>query len=962
MKLHLRFIKLLTLSWFLISSLSLLAQNGKPYQFISPKPASIMVSGETNIILRHSDLVDPVSLSHELIKVEGSVSGIHGGELLLGDDNKTIVFNPHKAFAPNEIVNVELLDGVKTLSGSAIPKFSFSYKTVPGGIVQISNEVFLQTGSLLDNQDPVALKSTSAAEVFLPAPPITIDSIDNPSEGYIFMATWDRNMPALYGNFIFILDKNGALVDTVRVDGAPYDFQVQPNGLLSYALGDFAANVPLPGEELQHMVLDESLAVVDSFKMKNGYITDFHEFKMLGNGHVMMMSYHTIQYDMSTVVEGGQPDASLVINIIQEQDLDKNVVFEWRNIDYIPITDSDLDLTASRINYGTLNAFDVDDDGNILASFRNHSEIMKISRETGELMWRMGGPRGEFSYVGEHEENAPYYHARQHNIRRRPNGNITLFDNGEFHQPPYSRAVEYSLNEENKVATLVSEWRYPFGNIFCVTAGNAEPLSNGGWFIGYGVPNQQFVKRNAVEVHPDGSKALELSLPKGVLAYRAYKFPWKETVNKPSFTHYEVREGNTYDFNNETITTGVEITYNALSAADYNESTITRIPYGPLDPEFIEDIIAVSPVSISYEVFAINAQSAAFHVDLAVYPEIKDPNNTVIYHRENIGQGLFIPLTTSYDSVNNELIATLTGKGEIVFGVPANDVDSNVPIQYQPFNQQKLIIQDSIAIRWTGIGLYDSFNLQVASDSDFTTILHDINTNLSDYSMKEIVNNMSYFWRVNSELGAQTSTWSETWSFEITDPYISSVLPNGGEVWASGDTEIIRWETNILEQVRIDLLQDQVFVLALDTIAGNQLAWAWELPESLQTGENFSIKVSSESNTAIYGISEGVFTIVDTLTSFEEYPTLYTNRLSQNFPNPFYHSTRISYSLQKPGKVSLKVYNLIGEEIETLFNEFQNAGVYSTIFDAHQHPGGIYFYKLQLGDQYVESKKMILVR
>jgi hypothetical protein len=119
------------------------------------------------------------------------------------------------------------------------------------------------------------------------------------------MATWDRNMPALYGNFIFILDKNGALVDSVRVDAAPYDFQVQPNGLLSYALGDFAANVPLPGEELQHMVLDESLAVVDSFKMKNGYITDFHEFRMLGNGHVMMMSYHTIQYDMSTLVEGG---------------------------------------------------------------------------------------------------------------------------------------------------------------------------------------------------------------------------------------------------------------------------------------------------------------------------------------------------------------------------------------------------------------------------------------------------------------------------------------------------------------------------------------------------------------------------------------------------------------------------------------------------------------------------------
>ncbi len=963
MYLYPKFIKALSLSCILILSASLYAQNSNPYQYISPRPGSIMVSAETNIIVRHSNVIDPAALSDQLIIVEGSTSGIHTGEFLLSDDNKTLVFNPDIAFVTNEVVKVLLMEGVLTLSGSSISEFSFSFKTAPAGIVQIPDAAFEETALLTDSQDPIALKRT-AADAWLPAPPITIDSIDMPSDGYIFMATWDRNMPALYGNFIFILDKNGALVDSVRVEGAPYDFQIQANGLLSYALGDFAANVPLPGEELQHMVLDESLAVVDSFKMKNGYITDFHEFKILPNGHVMMMAYHTIRYDMSTVVEGGQPDASLVINIIQEQDLDKNVVFEWRNIDYIPITDSDLDLTASRINYGTLNAFDIDNDGNILASFRNHSEIMKISRETGEVLWRMGGPRGEFTYVGEHEENAPYYHARQHNIRRRPNGNITLFDNGQFHQPPYSRAVEYALDEENKVATLVSEWRYPFGNIFCVTAGNAEPLSNGGWFIGYGVPNQQFVVRNAVEVHPDGSKALELSLPKGVLAYRAYKFPWKETVNKPGFTHYEVREGSTYDFNNETIITGIEINYNALSAADYNESTITRIPYGPVDPEFIDNIITVYPVSIGYEVFAISSQSAEFHVDLEVYPEIKDPKNTIVYLRENSGQGLFIPFTTTWDSVNNELVVSLNSFGEIVFGVPAADINNEVPIQYQPFNQQKLVLQDSISIRWTGKGLYDSFNLQIASDSDFTSILHDINTNLSDYSMKELANNTAYFWRVNSELGDKTSLWSEVWSFEITDPFIATVSPNGGETWASGNTEIIRWETNVLEGVRIDLLQNQSFLLALDTLPGSQQAYSWALPDDLQTGENFSIKVSSESNSSIFGISEDVFTIVDTVTGLEDYDKLIPQgySLAQNFPNPFYQTTRISYSLQKSNKVSLKVYTLIGEEIYTLINEFQEAGTYSTIFDARHHPGGIYFYKLQLGDRFVEAKKMILVR
>lgn len=389
----------------------------------------------------------------------------------------------------------------------------------------------------------------------LPAPVITIDSINNPAPGYIFMATRDRNVPAEYGNIIFVLDRNGVIVDSVRVNGASFDFQIQQNGLISYAPGGFSTNAPLPGEDLKHMVLDENLVPVDSFKMKNGYTTDFHEFKMLPNGHVMMMAYHTIIYDLSTVVDSGQTDASLVINIIQEQDREKNVVFEWRNIDYIPIIESDEDLSKPRVNYSTLNAFDIDDDGNILASFRNHSEIMKISRETGELLWRMGGRHGEFTYVGEHEENAPYYHARQHNIQRHPNGNITLFDNGQYHSPPYSRAVEYELDEEDKVATLVSEWRYPDGNIISVTAGNAELLQDGGWFIGFGVPNPQFVKRNAVEVHPDGSVALELSLPDGVLAYRLPKLPCKESLDERRYIHYELIQDFPYSFNDASIST-----------------------------------------------------------------------------------------------------------------------------------------------------------------------------------------------------------------------------------------------------------------------------------------------------------------------------------------------------------------------------------------------------------------------
>jgi hypothetical protein len=961
MKTNITFSKLLLISYLLVLSSNLIAQNISPFQFISPRPTSVMVSNVTNIILQHSGIIDQRTLFADLIKVEGSISGVHAGELVLSDDDKTIVFNPFIPFADNEEVSVEVMEGAKTETGGDIPKFSFKFKTAPAGIVQMPDGAVSETGSLMENQDPGVLKE-NGINAFLPPPPITIDSINNPSEGHIFMATWDRNAPAKYGNFIFILDKGGAIVDSVRVDGAPYDFQIQPNGLLSYALGDFKSFVPLPGEELQHMVLDNTLAVVDSFKMKNGYITDFHEFKMLPNGHVMMMSYHTITYDMSAIVEGGKPDASLVINIIQEQDRNKNVVFEWRNIDYIPITDSDLDLTASRLNYGTLNAFDVDDDGNILASFRNHSEIMKISRATGEVMWRMGGPRSEFTYVGEHEENAPYYHARQHNIRRRPNGNITLFDNGEFHKPPYSRAVEYSLDEENKVATLVSEWRYPNGNIFCATAGNAEHLSNGGWFIGYGVPHPQFVQRNAVEVHPDGSIALELSLPKGVLAYRVTKFPWKESVNKPSITHIEVKEGNTYSFNNDSIITGVEITYNSIVAADYNESTITRLPYGPVEPEFSENIITIYPVSIIYEALAIDTQSAEVRIDLDQYPEIKNPENTTVYYREFPDQGLFIPRSTTYDSIENELVVILSGFGEIVFGVPDNETGNNIPILYAPLDQQKLILQDSIKVQWTGKGMYNSFNVQISTDSTFTLVLHESNTNLSYYSMAGLTNNTQYYWRVNSELDTP-GEWSEVWNFEIVDPFIIAVSPNGGEEWAIDSSEIIRWETNILEDVHIHLLQDQNYILSIDTVQGSHQAYQWILPAELQAGENYRIQIVSASDSAVFGLSENVFTIVDSTTSIgESEQGFHGYSLAQNFPNPFNLTTNISYSIQKSNFVTLSVYDLSGKKIHTLISDFQEVGTYSVNFDAHKFSSGIYFYKLEAGKEFVEIKKMLLIR
>ncbi len=90
-----------------------------------------------------------------------------------------------------------------------------------------------------------------------------------------------------------------------------------------------------------------------------------------------------------------------------------------------------------------------------------------------------------------------------------------------------------------------------------------------------------------------------------------------------------------------------------------------------------------------------------------------------------------------------------------------------------------------------------------------------------------------------------------------------------------------------------------------------------------------------------------------------ETPTAYA--LNQNYPNPFNPVTNISYMIPKSSKVSLKVYDIKGQLISTLFEGTQNTGIYLTQFDGSQLASGIYFYKLEAGD-YKEVRKLTLLK
>ncbi len=85
-------------------------------------------------------------------------------------------------------------------------------------------------------------------------------------------------------------------------------------------------------------------------------------------------------------------------------------------------------------------------------------------------------------------------------------------------------------------------------------------------------------------------------------------------------------------------------------------------------------------------------------------------------------------------------------------------------------------------------------------------------------------------------------------------------------------------------------------------------------------------------------------------------------RLNQNYPNPFNKTSLISYSINHANLVSLKVYDIFGREIQTLVNEFQEADTYSVYFNASRHSSEVYYCVLNVGNKFIEARKMVLTK
>ncbi len=276
-------------------------------------------------------------------------------------------------------------------------------------------------------------------------------------KGYYFLTA---------NNALTVLDKDANTV-YYKPGKALFDFTLETDGNMIFTNVD------------KSYIMDSTFRIIDSFACGNGVKFDPHDKWLLPNGNILLLGSEIVNMDISHYHNKNKSKindtANFTFPVIQEQDKHHRIIFEWHGKGQFDVSYGDSLIYNNDIHS---NAITQDGDGNIILSSRNISEITKINRKDGTIIWRFGGKHNQFKFI-----NCPVPFSEQHNIRRLANGNYTLFDNGSGATPHCARAMEFHLDEKNKTATLV--WSYET-DITSTGRGSVQRLTDGNTLINFG--------------------------------------------------------------------------------------------------------------------------------------------------------------------------------------------------------------------------------------------------------------------------------------------------------------------------------------------------------------------------------------------------------------------------------------------------------------------------------------------
>lgn len=192
-----------------------------------------------------------------------------------------------------------------------------------------------------------------------------------------------------------------------------------------------------------------------------------------------------------------------------------------------------------------------------------------------------------------------------------------------------------------------------------------------------------------------------------------------------------------------------------------------------------------------------------------------------------------------------------------------------------------------------------------------------------------------------SEMSKDTLPYSHLYALYSTD---------GGTKWTvPTDITPVKGSDNAYPSTSINADANLYVVYNTDPWPGNFLQGTTGHPDTTTVVKFLKVAVSTLNSTLQTDVRQVDVTV----------PSSYN--LTQNYPNPFNPNTKISFTLPVSGRTTLKVFNMLGQEVATLVDSHEQAGEYSVDFDASKLASGVYFYRLESGS-FTATKKMVLMK
>jgi len=246
----------------------------------------------------------------------------------------------------------------------------------------------------------------------------------------------------------------------------------------------FVGSATLSSSGGSYMEVTPSGDVVRAFVAAPPLMSDDHEGLLTAEAmpaeRAHLLGYDTQTVDLSPVGVSGT--GAVVGHSLQRLLPTGEAEFSWSSWDHIGLDEWIDPIVPGQYagsDFDHPNSIDIDPNGNYLVSFRNLDSILLIDSHTGDVLWRLGGKRSDFTFVGDPLNGF----SGQHCVRFLLDGNILLLDNGSLHDPPLTRAVEYALDPVAHTARLVWEFRPPVP-AFNAFTGSALRDSAGSTWVG----------------------------------------------------------------------------------------------------------------------------------------------------------------------------------------------------------------------------------------------------------------------------------------------------------------------------------------------------------------------------------------------------------------------------------------------------------------------------------------------